>query len=104
MSTDLRDQMELDQHTATQKKANNGNNPTGPEKAPIPMEQTVPNPSPGSQALSEEDLKKHENDLGTCIYAALEAKQNFELMSYRVLSPQQFVEKIKEIGSIINKL
>lgn len=41
--------------------------------------------------------------LGACIMAAIDAEANFKLYSYRVISPEQFQERQKEIAQLTLK-
>lgn len=51
------------------------------------------------QANSEKQLK-----LGAYIMATLDYEQNFKLYSYRVISPETFVERFEEITQELIKI
>lgn len=50
------------------------------------------------------DKNKQDIQLSRCIMASIEAETNFKLYSYRIIPPNIFVEKMRELAQQINKI
>lgn len=56
--------------------------------------------------MSEENVlkKQNEQNRSIAIVACLDAKQAFELYSYRIIDHQAFIDKMVEIGGTLSQI
>lgn len=60
-------------------------------------------PSQNGQQVNHKSDQDKNLQLGACIMAAIDAEANFKLYSFRVITPEQFMERQKEIAQLTIK-